>query len=63
MRLSPQQAQRLAYEMAEAAEASLHESFLLLYLQHNLGLEPKSAYEALDTFRQWRTQTIGPRFL
>lgn len=62
MRLTPANAQNLAWELMEAAQVSLHESFMMVYFQNTLGLEPKTAFEALDLFRQYRDMMIAPRF-
>lgn len=52
--LTPMMAVKLASELAGAASTAVEEAFLVIFLQQQMGADPKMAYEALDQFRLWR---------
>lgn len=52
--LTPMMAAKLAQELGAAANTAIQEAFLIIFLQQQMGADPKLAYEALDQFRLWR---------
>lgn len=59
--LTPEQAQALAGELVQAAEAAVAESFMVNYLQNYLGLEPKDVAAALEQGRMYKERVYGFR--